>query len=40
MIALEAQQGQSDTPGSLIDSILMGAISALGQRNGYELKIF
>jgi hypothetical protein len=30
MIDLEAQQGKSDIPGSLIDSVLMGAISSLG----------
>ncbi|CAE6532593.1 unnamed protein product [Rhizoctonia solani] len=31
MIDLEAQQGKSDTPGSLIDSVLMGTISSLAQ---------
>ncbi|CCO28168.1 Nucleolar protein 9 AltName: Full=Pumilio domain-containing protein NOP9 [Rhizoctonia solani AG-1 IB] len=31
MIDLEAQQGKSDIPGSLIDSVLMGAISSLAQ---------
>ncbi|KAH7343515.1 armadillo-type protein [Rhizoctonia solani] len=31
MIDLEAQQGRSDTPGSLIDSVLMGTISSLAQ---------
>ncbi|KAF8607482.1 ARM repeat-containing protein [Ceratobasidium sp. AG-I] len=36
MLALEAQQGRSDTPGSLIDSILMGTISALDQNRQPE----
>ncbi|CAE6396407.1 unnamed protein product [Rhizoctonia solani] len=31
MIDLEAQQGKSDVPGSLIDSVLMGTISSLAQ---------
>ncbi|CAE6465333.1 unnamed protein product [Rhizoctonia solani] len=31
MIDLEAQQGKSDTPGSLIDSVLMGTISSIAQ---------
>ncbi|CAE6481739.1 unnamed protein product, partial [Rhizoctonia solani] len=31
MIDIEAQQGKSDTPGSLIDSVLMGTISSLAQ---------